>query len=141
MILQGIPYVSPQTVSDESRHSYFMFLFRLDLDALCCTAQEFSAALNAEGVPNSAQLITGGRPVYLYDIFQKRSCFPGTHYPFDRTYPRGICPIAEAAFDQWITMSMFEHYTDTDIDEIALGIGKVAYHFHQAAVPAGTRRL
>ena len=89
-------------------------------------------ALAAEGVPNDAQTITGSRSVYLYDIFQNRSAFPGSHYPFDlsdRTYQRGDCPIAEAAFDRWIAMPLQEHYTGVDIDEIAAAIEKVASHF------------
>ena len=74
-------------------------------------------------------LITGGMPVYLYRIFQNRSVFPGSEWPLaGRTYRRGDCPVAEAAFDRWITMNIYEHYTETDIAEMAHGIGKVAYH-------------
>jgi dTDP-4-amino-4,6-dideoxygalactose transaminase len=135
-ILADVPGVVAQKVPDGCRHSYFLYLFRLDLNVLECTADEFSKALMAEGVPNAAHLITGGRPVYLYDLFQNRSAFPGTEYPFspDRIYRRGDCPVAEAAFDSWITMNIYEHYTDADIDEIGLGIGKVAHHFAHAAV-------
>ena len=87
-------------------------------------------ALAAEGIPNDAHAITGGRPVYLYDLFCNRSAFPGSSYPFgERIYRAGDCPIAEAAFDRWIHMGLFEHYTDSDIEEIAFGIGKVAQHF------------
>jgi perosamine synthetase len=134
--LRAIPGVFPQPVRDRDRHSYFLFLFRLDLDVLGSTAREFSEALNAEGVPNKAHLITGGRPVYLYDIFQNRSAFPGSHYPFeskdtgaDRRYPKGECPVAEDAFSRWITMDLHEHYTETDIQEMAHGIAKVAHYF------------
>ena len=135
-LLRGVPGVIPQTVPEGSRHSFFLYLFRLDLDLLQCTAADFSRLLAAEGVPNGAHLITGGRPVYLYDIFQRRSAFPGTEYPFspDRYYRAGDCPVAEAAFDRWITMNISEHYTEQDIDEIALGIGKVARHFYSAGV-------
>ena len=135
-LLSEVPGVTPQAVPEGSKHSYFLYLFRLDLEALGCTAREFSTALAAEGVPNEAHQITGGRPVYLYDIFQNRSAFPGTHYPFHRTYSRGDCPIAEEAFDRWITMNLYEHYRDVDIEEIAFGIGKVAYHFAERTVPA-----
>jgi dTDP-4-amino-4,6-dideoxygalactose transaminase len=130
-ILRDIPGVRAQRVPDGCRHSYFLYLFQLDFDVLNCTPDEFAAALNAEGVPNSAHQITGGRPVYLYDLFQKRSAFPGTEYPFpaDRIYRQGDCPVAEAAFDRWITLNIYEHYRDLDIDEIGLGIGKVAHHF------------
>jgi hypothetical protein len=81
-------------------------------------------------VPNDAHLITGGRPVYLYDIFQKRTAFPGSTFPFGaREYHAGDCPIAEDAFTRWITMNIYEHYTDGDIEEIAFGVGKVARYF------------
>ena len=109
-------------------------MFKLDLPELGCTTQEFSEALNAEGIPNRAHLITGGRPVYLYDIFQKRSAFPGTTFPLTGyTYRRGDCPVAEEAFDRWITMNIYEHYAPTDMQEIAHGIGKVAHHFQARA--------
>ena len=76
--LEDVPGVINQRIAPGDRHSYFMFLFRLDFDVLDTTAVEFSAALKAEGVPNSAHQITGARPVYLYDIFlERRSAFPG----------------------------------------------------------------
>jgi perosamine synthetase len=129
-LLAGIPFVLTQRIPDGCRHSYFLYFFKLKLTELSCSAHEFSAALAAEGVPNEAHLITGGRPVYLYDIFQKRSAFPGSTVPFGtRSYKKGDCPVAEAAFESWITMNIYEHYTELDIEEIACGIGKVARHF------------
>jgi dTDP-4-amino-4,6-dideoxygalactose transaminase len=129
-LLRTTPGIVPQMVPAGCRHSYFLYLFKLDLPRLGCTAREFSTALAAEGVPNEAHQITGGRPVYLFDLFQKRSAFPGTTYPFGaREYRAGDCPVAEDAFNRWITMNIYEHYTDRDIEEIAFGIGKVAHHF------------
>ena len=134
--LSEMPGISTQKIAPGSKHSYFLALFRLDLSLLGCTAQQFSDALAAEGVANKPHLVTGGRPVYLYDIFRNRSAFPGTQYPFvskdlgtDRSYQQGDCPVAEAAFDRWITMDLHEHYTEQDMQEIAHGIGKVAYHY------------
>ena len=140
-MLAGCPGIATQRIAAGSRHSYFLYLFRLDLDRLGCSADDFSRALAAEGVPNAAHLITGGRPVYLYDIFLKRSAFPGTQHPFapDRVYRPGDCPVAEAAFDTWITMNLYEEYRDTDVDEIGLAIGKVAWHMACRATP-GRRR-
>jgi perosamine synthetase len=131
-LLSRIPGIFPQAVPAGAKHTYFLYLFRLDLEALGTTAREFSQALAAEGVPNDAHVITGGRPVYLYDIFLKRSTFPGSDYPFslsDRVYRRGDCPVAEAAFERWITMNLSEHWTDTDVEEIAEAVGKVTQHF------------
>jgi len=132
--LEQIPGVAPQRVPPDCTHTYFLYLFRLDLERLGATAEQFSAALNAEGIPNKAHLITGGMPVYWYRVFQNRSAFPGSSYPFgDRTYPKGLCPVAEEAFERWITMDLFEHWSENDIDEIAHGIAKVAWHFARRA--------
>jgi len=136
-ILEGHPGIGVQPVAAGSKHSYFLYLFKIDRSLLHCSAAEFSRALAAEGIPNHDHLITGGRPVHLYDIFQQRSAFPGTTYPFapDRTYRPGDCPVAEAAFDDWITMNVYEQYSEIDIDEIGYGVGKVAYHFGRRASP------
>ena len=141
-LLSRVPGIFPQAIPQGCKHSYFLYLFRLDLAMLHCTAEEFAEALNAEGVPNKAHQITGGRPVYLYDLFQNRSAFPGTTYPFassdlgtDRVYRTGDCPVAEEAFNRWITMDLHEHYTETDAEEIAFGIDKVAHFFAARKVP------
>jgi dTDP-4-amino-4,6-dideoxygalactose transaminase len=146
--LQQIPGVRPQLTPENAYHSYFLYLFRLDRQLLDCSAEEFAEAVQAEGVPAKARLITGGRPVYLYDIFQQRSAFPGSTYPFrsqdtgaDRVYRRGDCPVAEAAFDDWLTIEFTENLSETNIDEFAQGIAKVAAHFRQhAAVPGSLNR-
>jgi len=129
-----------------SKHTYFLFLFKLDLKRFGCTAADFARALQHEGVNAKASLITGGRPVYLYDIFQQRSAFPGSHYPFqsadtgvNRTYPPGLCPVAEDAFSRWITLDLLENYTDANVDEIALAVAKVAYHFSRRPVAPQAR--
>ena len=133
-LLKQIPGVAPQRTAEGCRHSYFLYVFKLDLAELDCTTEEFCEALNAEGIPSRAHLITGGRPVYLYDVFQKRSAFPGSDFPLSgRTYQRGDCPVAEDAFDRWITMNIYEHYRETDIQEIAHGVGKAAHHFRSRA--------
>jgi len=138
-LLRTIPDVTPQQTPAGCRHGYFLYLFKLDLDRLRCTSQEFSEALAAEGVPNRARLITGGMPVYQYRIFQNRSAFPGSEWPLaGRAYRKGDCPVAEDAFDLWITMNIYEHYTETDVREIAHGIGKVACHLSGVPFTAKT---
>jgi dTDP-4-amino-4,6-dideoxygalactose transaminase len=135
-LLAGVEGVTPQAIREGRKHSFFHYPFNLDLDLLGCTAREFSDALTAEGIPNEAHQITGGRPVYLFDIFQNRSAFPESHLPFhcsdngaDRVYRKGDCPVAEEAYNHWLIMNLYEHYTDLDIEEIAFGIHKVAHHF------------
>lgn len=139
--LAEIRGITLQRLRPGSKHSYFLYLFKPDLERFGCTAEEFAKALEREGVAAKAHLITGGRPVYLYDIFQHRSAFPGSHYPFasldtgaDRSYPPGLCPIAEDAFSRWITLDLLENYSQQNIDEMALAVAKVAYYFDQRPV-------
>lgn len=137
--------ITLQTVAPHSKHSYFLYLFKIDVEVLG-PAEDFAAALQREGVKAKANLLTGGRPVYLYDIFQNRSAYPFSHYPFeskdtgaDRSYPRGLCPIAENAFSCWLTLELTENYTEQNVDEIAFAIGKVAYHLARRSAPSQSR--
>ncbi len=57
----------------------------------------------------------------------------------DRFYPRGLCPTAEDAFSRWLTIDVLENYTQDNIDEIADGIAKVAYHFSTRSVAVRAR--
>jgi dTDP-4-amino-4,6-dideoxygalactose transaminase len=144
--LAEIEGITLQRIPPGSQHSYFLYLFRLDTQRLGASADEFAEALRCEGVNAKARLITGGRPVYLYDIFQRRSAFPFSHYPFqsqdtgvDRSYPRGLCPVAEDAFANWITLELLENYTDQNVDEIAFAVAKVADHFARRPVASRAR--
>lgn len=134
--LKTIDGVIPQLIPDYAKHTYFMFLFRLDFSKLSATAEEFSTALTAEGIPSQFHTITGGMCEYQYDIFKNRSAFPNSQHPFvnsafgtDVSYPEGLCPVAEKAFTETINLSMSEFYTDQDIEDMATAIEKVAKAF------------
>ena len=138
--LKSFPGISLQRIPAGATHSYFLFLFAIDPDVVGCSGAEFATALGEEHLIAKAGLITGGRPVYLYDIFQNQSAFPGSRYPFqsrdtgaNRSYPRGLCPVAEAAFPRWIVVDLLENYTEQNVDEMAHAIGKVAHHFARRA--------
>ncbi len=134
--LQQIPGITPQLVPEGCRHSYFLFLFRVDLQELHVSLEEFSKALAAEGIPNSPHLITGGMCEYQYDIFRNRSAFPNSLHPFvnsglatDVSYHDGLCPNAEKAFTETINLAINEFYTEQDIKEMAAAIEKVALYY------------
>ena len=136
-----------QRIAPGSRHSYDLYLIKLDLGYFGRTAAEFAEALRREGVGAKEHVITGGRPVYLYDIFQKQSAFPGSRYPFqsldtgaNRSYPPGLCPIAEQSFSEWLVLELLENYAEQNIDEMAVAVAKVARHFAGANVPIEARQ-
>ena len=56
----------------------------------------FSKALVAEGVPNAEGYV---EPIYRIPMFQQRIAIGREGFPFslsNRTYPDGLCPVAEA---------------------------------------------
>ena len=137
--LKNIPGIRPQIIPDGCRHTYFLFLFQVDTKRLHISTGEFSAALEAEGIPNQSHLITGGMPEYAYDVFKNRSAFPNSKHPFvnsdfgtNVSYDSGSCPNAEKAFERVINLQISEFYTEKDIDEMGLAVEKVAgYYYHK----------
>lgn len=136
--LKTIPGIIPQLIPEGSKHTYFFFIFRVDLEKLNVTSEEFSAALEAEGIPNKYNMITGGMPEYAYDIFKNRSAFPNSHHPFvnseygtNVSYDNVNCPVAEKAFKEAINLEMNEYFTERDIEEMAQAVEKVANYYRE----------
>jgi perosamine synthetase len=134
--LASVKGIIPQHVPSYAEHSFFLFVVRIDASVIKTPVAEFSAALAAEGIPNEAMKVTGGMPVYRYDIFKNRSAFPGSQLPFvsedlgtNEEYPAGLCPEAERAFTDTFNLAVNEFYTDQDIDDMIRGVGKVASYF------------
>jgi perosamine synthetase len=81
------------------RHNYFMWSAKIDPTQLGTSRSAFSAALTAEGFPNAQGYV---QPIYRIPMFQKRIAIGKDGFPFnlsDRTYPDGLCPVAEAMRD------------------------------------------
>jgi perosamine synthetase len=134
--LRQIPGIVPQAIPEGAEHSFFLFVVRVDPSIIPAPVADFCKALDAEGIPCEANKVTGGMPVYRYDIFQNLSAFPGSKLPFvskdlhsSVSYPPGLCPKAEEAFAHTFNVNVNEFYTESDIDDMVRGIAKVAEHF------------
>ena len=134
--LDTIPGVIPQKVPEGREHSFFLLVVRLDPGVISATVARFCEALGAEGIPAEANKITGGMATYLYDVFQNRSAFPDSMFPFvsrdlgsDVAYPKGLCPRAETAFEQTFNLNISEFYSTEDIDDMIRATEKVARYY------------
>jgi perosamine synthetase len=134
--LRSIPGIIAQRIPEGAEHSFFLYVVRLDPRLIKASVLEFCRALAAEGIPCEPNKITGGKPVYQYDVFQKRSAFPGSRLPFvskdlrsNISYPKGLCPVAEEAFEHTFNLNITEFYSNEDIDDMVKGVAKVAGHF------------
>jgi dTDP-4-amino-4,6-dideoxygalactose transaminase len=133
--LRQIPGILPQRVPEGAEHSFFLFVVRVDPAVIRAPVADFCRALEAEGIPCEPHKITGGMPVYMYDVFQNRSAFPKSLLPFvskdldsNAAYPRGLCPVAEEAFAHTFNLSINEFYAERDVEDMVRGVAKVAEH-------------
>lgn len=130
----GLPGLYPHKVLPGSQSSYWFYMLRIDEKEAGVSREQFSEALNAEGVPNSPGYIPAC--VYEYDLFRNKNAFNGTHVPFDSPYygkevdyHTGLCPVAEEILRTAIRLSVNEFYSERDLVETVAGIRKVSAYF------------
>src|SRR5690606_26006430 len=99
--------------------TYWFYMLRIREEELTCSRDEFSRALKAEGIPNSAGYTD--KMVYMQPMFTERNAYRGTHYPFDlagRTYGQGLCPVGERILETSIRISLNEFFSEEDALDI-----------------------
>ncbi len=133
-VVSSEPGLSLQTVLPAARHSYWVYAFHMDPTRFRVPANQFAAALQAEGVPANAPYLV--YPIYKYPaLAQKRtygtSGFPWT-YPIvarDIDYGSLSLPGSERFLETAIVMPMNPSYSAQDVENFGIGICKVAEHY------------
>lgn len=105
-----IPVVRPLKVRADVSHAYHLYVIRLNLEYLKVTRAEVFAALRAEGIGVNVHYI----PVHLHPFYRERF---GTK--------RGMCPVAEAAYERIISLPIFPGMTDTHVKDVVEAVRKV----------------
>jgi len=105
-----LPAVEPLKVREKVSHAYHLYMVRFDLEQLKVDRAQIFAALAAEGIGVNVHYI----PVHFHPFYREH---------FD-TGP-GLCPIAEAAYERLITLPIFPHMSDDDIDDVIAAVRKV----------------
>ncbi|RLQ94860.1 DegT/DnrJ/EryC1/StrS family aminotransferase [Falsibacillus albus] len=128
--LKRIKGVNAMNIHEAGWCSYWFYMFTLNLHELSCTREEFSKALAAEGIPNQAGYIP--KVIYAQELFQKKQAYKNSHFPFDQgayDYSPGSCPNAENILQTAIRLDLNEFFSDEDIEEMMVGIEKVAAYY------------
>jgi perosamine synthetase len=99
--------VSPLAVREGVSHGYHLYVIRLDTGRLRATRDEVFAALRAAGIGVNVHYI----PVHLHPFYRERF----------GTGP-GLCPVAEAAFQQLISLPMFPGLTERDQEDVIAAV-------------------
>ena len=108
--------LSPLRVQPGVSHGYHLYVIRLNLARLTADRAAVYAALRAEGIGVNVHYI----PVHLHPFYQQR---PGT--------APGICPVAEAAYHEILSLPIFPTMTDDDAESVIRAVGKVLEAFRK----------
>jgi len=109
-----IPAVRPLGVRPEVSHAYHLYVVRLDLNRLKANRRQIFTALRAEGIGVNVHYI----PVHLHPFYRERF----------GTKP-GMCPVAEAAYEEILSLPIFPRMTDSDVNDVIIAVQKVVTAF------------
>jgi len=108
--LVKLPAIEPLMVRDDVSHAYHLYVIRLDLAQLQVTREKVFSALYAEGIGVNVHYI----PVHLHPFYCERF---GTAL--------GLCPMAEVAYEEIITLPIFPRMEDQDVGDVITAVRKV----------------
>ncbi|HMN28467.1 MAG TPA: DegT/DnrJ/EryC1/StrS family aminotransferase, partial [Caldilineaceae bacterium] len=108
--------LTPLQVRREVAHAYHLYVVRLDLDQLTADRATIFSALRAEGIGVNVHYI----PVHLHPFYRSNYA----------TKP-GLCPVAEGAYEQILTLPLFPHMSDDDAADVVAAVDKVLGNFRK----------
>ena len=135
-LLEGNPWVHPQKLIDGCKHTYWQYGMIVE-EGAPFTADEFAAALKAEGISCGAHYI--GKPIFLcHDAIRNQRLFGDSHYPFDLpganpvVYDDTTCPRTQDVIDRLVMpIRPTQFWTEQDSADVAQAIRKVSENLNQ----------
>jgi len=112
--LAGFPGLILPTVRADVNPAWHLYAVRVDTAHLTVGRAEIFRALRAENIGVNVHYI----PVHLHPYYRERFGYRG-----------GEFPVAEAAYEQLLSLPMFPAMTDADVDDVVRAMGKVLEHY------------
>jgi perosamine synthetase len=106
--LAETPMVTPLAVNSDVTHAYHIYPVQVDLDR-----DKIFAALRAENIGVNVHYL----PVYRHPYYQRQG------------YTKGLCPVAEAAYERMISLPIFPGMTDEDVGDVLTAVEKVVGYY------------
>lgn len=113
---QAIPRVKPLSVRNETFHAYHLYVVRFDFDGTNLERSVVFRKLREVGIGVNVHYI----PVHLHPFYRNRY----------RTGP-GLCPNAELAYEQILSLPMYPAMTDDDVGDVIRAIKKITQAYRQ----------
>lgn len=110
-----MPDISLQSMIPESDTTQHLYIIRLNPDKLTCNRREFFEAMSAEGVQPQVHYL----PVYWHSYYEKLG------------YKKGLCPVAEATYEQIMSIPFYPALTDSEIDDVIKTVRKIVDYYRK----------
>ena len=108
-----IPEVTVQKEIAESDTTRHIYILRFNLKMLKASRREIFDALWAENIHCNVHYI----PVYYHPYYQRLG------------YRKGLCPNAEALYEEIITLPLYYSMTDDDVGDVIAAVKKIITHY------------
>ena len=141
--LQGLEGLTPPVTRNGCRHNFYVWMMKIDEEALGLSRALFSEALAAEGFPHATGYVA---PLYRLPMFRERIALGRDGWPFTltaRSYDDLHCPVTEDMHNR--RALLFEPcayaLSDADVDAMIAAVRKVHAGRDQlnARLPHGAR--
>lgn len=116
----NLPGIIPLDVSPHVTHAYHLYVIRTDPAQTEVDRAKVFSALREEGIGVNVHYL----PVHMHLFYRERFGIKP-----------GLCPVAEAAYEQILSLPIFPAMTDKDVAYVAAAVAKVANtgrHIHIA---------
>jgi perosamine synthetase len=113
--LARLPGIHPLQVRAEVAPAYHLYVIQLDLTQFRVDRAQIFRALRAEGIGVNVHYI----PVHLHPFYRDRFGIGP-----------GLCPVAEATYEQIVSLPIFPQMTEQDVADVVAACGKVVEAYH-----------
>ena len=113
--MADLPGVAPLGIQPDVCHAYHLYVVRIDPEQVGADRGQLFEALRAEGLGVNVHYI----PVHLHPFYRRRF----------GTGP-GDCPVAEAAYEQILSLPIFPGMGEGDVEDVITALNKVCRAFH-----------
>jgi perosamine synthetase len=103
----GLSGINPLAVRLDVLHAYHLYVVRIDLNVLGINRTSLFTNLCEKGIGVNVHYI----PVHLHPFYREK---------FHTSL--GLCPVAEAAYEQIISLPMFPGMTDEDVEKVVVEV-------------------
>ena len=110
-----MPEIFLQTEIPESDTTRHLYILRLNLNKLTCDRRQFFDALCAENIHSQVHYL----PVYWHSYYEKLG------------YKKGLCPNAEAYYNEVMSLPLYYSLTDEDVDDVISAVRKIVDHYRR----------